>query len=179
MSVSELEYVHTLALQHPSRLPYLHPFSSSSSCTFLFFFLPILPYLPHNFSFLVSLPLLKCSWQNPCICQPCHSAFVFSSSLLSVSLNTPSSSGQGFWPPFCVCPHAWTSACSAVVITVVLLWLCLREVWQWEAACLVSRRTNLGDNSAPKAGPLWATSGKEGTRVTVKGNVVLTLMEFD
>lgn len=177
MSVSELEYVHTLALQHPSRLPYLHPFSSSSSCTFLFFFLPILPYLPHNFSFLDSLPLLKCSWQNPCICQPHHSAFLFSSCLLSVSLNTLSSSG--FWPPFCVRPHAWTSACSAVVITVVLLWLCLREVWQWEAACLVSRRTNLGHNSAPKAGPLWATSGKEGTRVTVKGSVVLTLMEFD
>lgn len=111
------------------------------------------------------------------------SAFVFSSSLFSISLNTLSSSGQGFQSPFCVCPHAWTSACTAVVITVTFLWLHLREVNQWKTACLVSGRTSLGDNSAPKSGPVGDTSGKEGgsARIStrVKGNVVLTLMKFD
>lgn len=147
------------------------------------FFFTICQYLPHSFSFLDNIPLFKCSWQNQYICQHHMSAFVFSSSLFSVSLNTLSSSGQGFQSPFHVCPRAWTSACIAVVIAVIFLWLCLREVYQWKTACLVSGRTNLGDNSAPKSGPVWVTSGKEGgsARIStrVKGNVVLTLMKFD
>lgn len=82
-----------------------------------------------------------------------HSAFVFSQ--FSVSLNTLSSSGQEFRSPLCVCPHAWTSAWTAVMITVMGLWLCLREMCQWKTACLVSGRgDNLGDNSAPKSGPV-------------------------
>lgn len=110
MSVSNLECVHALALYHPSTLPCLPLFSALSSCTFPF---PptICQYLPHSFSFLDSLPVLKCSWQNQWICQHLHCAFcVFSVQCqpgCSEQLRTRISVRISL---LCFPPHAWTSA---------------------------------------------------------------------
>ena len=136
MSVSDLEYAYIPSLGTSSS------FHSSLSPPFFcleflhFTVCPFHRYLPRTFDFLAGLPLLKkCKWQNQYVWQHHHSAFVFSFSLLNVSRCTLSNSGQEFQLPFWVCivpdavgPHAWTSACTTLVIMVIFLIMSGRSV---------------------------------------------------